>query len=206
MDHLVKLCVLSNSNHKLLLVQVVHLRSTNRDDIDRSDVRIAMSNPGRNVSNSLGLGRFESGAAVGVVVALEHQIDVVFIQDRLPKCAHLDVVTILCGRENGMMESTHDPRRGVFRKRLIEPRCLFLKFKVAIQDNEASILVHKGIAGFLKSLWAMTRKCELGSPVMRDRAIVFRPFVHLVIPNHRNVRNRRVEPSTCSEPLTPFPV
>ena len=52
----------------------------------------------------------------------------------------------------------------------------------------------------------MTRKCELGSPVMRDRATVVRTFVHLVIPNHRNVRNRCVEPSTCSEPLTPFAV
>ena len=85
MDHLVKLCVLSNSNHKLLLVQVVHLRSTNRDNIDRSDMLIAMGNPGRNVSNGLGLWRFESSTAVGVIMALEHQIDVVLVKDRFPK-------------------------------------------------------------------------------------------------------------------------
>ena len=84
-DHLVKLCVLSNSNHKLLLVQVVHLRSTNRDNIDRSDMLIAMGNPDRNVSKGFDVGSFESSTAVGVVMALEHQIDVVLIKDRFPK-------------------------------------------------------------------------------------------------------------------------
>ena len=71
---------------------------------------VAMGNPDRNVSKGFYVGRFESSTAVGVVMALEHQIDVVLVKDWLPKRADLDVVPILCGREYRMMERADDPR------------------------------------------------------------------------------------------------
>ncbi len=89
-DDLKELSALGGTLLHVLTVELVLLRSAHGVDIDRAALRVGRA--------PLGLflrGGLEAGAGVGVVVALEHEVDVVLVEDRLPKFADCDVVAPL---------------------------------------------------------------------------------------------------------------
>ena len=50
MNDLIQLCILGTSLHERLVIQIVHLRTADRDDINRTRLAIDVVDPGRNVT------------------------------------------------------------------------------------------------------------------------------------------------------------
>ena len=97
---------------------------------------------------------------------------------------------------------------GVFQK-FLQPDCLSLHLHIAVQRDDADILIIHVIDCFLQSLGTIGRKCKLGLPLYRKTSLsqtgfcrVFRPVLMIAGCWHR--WDHAVDKSACGKPLMPF--
>ena len=81
-DDLVQLRILRLSNHECVTLQIVHLRTAHGDDIDSSRKHVRGRCSGRKVG--LNNRSIETRAAIRVIVTLQHKINTMLVEQRLP--------------------------------------------------------------------------------------------------------------------------
>ena len=101
-----------------------------------------------------------------MIVALQNQIHLVFIENWLPRISQISVVSILGGRKDRVMEDADHPFRAIVRQDFIQPARLDVDFFVAIQTNQTDVVINKRIATFFQPPGTVFGQCELGSPMM----------------------------------------
>src|SRR5262245_56783027 len=67
-----------------------------------------------------------------MVVALENQVDLVFVEHRLPESTQIGIVSILGRGEDGMMKCHDGPAVRVVRQYAVEPRGLGFLVRVGL--------------------------------------------------------------------------
>lgn len=204
-NDLIELKVFADAFHFGLGFGGIHFGAADRNDEDGTDGCVDVINT-RGVVAFGSKGGFEAGAraSVGVIVSLEHKIDMVAIEDGFPSVAKGFVVSLFRGGKDGMVEDCDHPGLAVLRELLIEPNGLFFESFIAVERDHEGILVFEGVAGFFESSWTVVREGELRSPMVREASGVVLELGLFVISRDGHTRDHRIEPTTGAEPFTPF--
>lgn len=141
----------------------------------------------------------EVHAAVGVVVALEDEVDFVFEDDGEPEFAEGFVVAAFGGAVHRVVEGEDCPVGLGFAEGFVEPGGLFGGFFERIEADYAGALEINVVVGIFETRDAVAGIFELGGPEAGD----FSGFV-FVVAGGGDGGDGAVEPAAGIEPLAPF--
>ena len=84
---------------------------------------------------------------IGVVVALQHQVHIMFFENRLPRVTDAALIASITGVVDRLVEHDDGPRIGVVRQRLIQPRRLLIDLLVSVEHHDPHVIaVHVVVA------------------------------------------------------------
>ena len=192
------------------VIEPVHLRSGHRHHIHRA-LNLA--------ARPCGFGRNAPGlvahAAITVVMALQHQVHGVALEQRLPGgFQRLGIFRAGAGKYR-LVSDNDIPARGAVFQALLKPAGLLIKGahierRGAIKDDKPYALIVDKIRGVLHPFDAVLRQGELAAPVRPESsgfaAVGVEAVEVFVVTGGQHLGDHRVVEPACLVPFTPLVV
>src|SRR5690606_2214139 len=151
---------------------------------------------------------------IDMIVALQHEVDSVTLEQGRPMLAQVRIVAVEARREDRVMKDDHGPTVRIVLEKRLQPRCLrrsaaAFQSRRRIEHDEAHALIIERIRRVRQPRRAVAWERELRWP-MRCKLIRFAPvnfaIVVFMITRSRHGQQACVQEGTGVAPFTPFRV